>query len=54
VKTNPETIPENSPYYNLMGALIDIKRKWKDADPVCIETLERVLDQIKDTSCKNL
>ena len=44
---------EEHPYYNLLGALIDIERQWKDADPVCIETIKRVLNQIKDIPCQN-
>lgn len=44
----PTTPKPDNPYYNLLGALYDIKRKWKDADPVCIKTIERVLEQIKD------
>ena len=45
-----KNIPLDNPYYNLLGALIDIKRLWKDADPICIKTIERVLDQIKNFS----
>jgi len=37
---------DHSPYYNLMGAEIDIKRKWEDADEVCLRTINRVLVQL--------
>ncbi|MBY0561528.1 hypothetical protein [Hyphomicrobium sp.] len=39
---------DSDAYYNLEGALIDLKRT--KADPVCIKTIERVQKQIHQVS----
>ncbi len=38
---------DNDPYFNLMGAIEDMKSTGK-ADSVTIETCERVMHQIKE------
>lgn len=32
--------------HNLSGAQIDIERQWKDADKICIKTIDRVQTQL--------
>ena len=51
-RTKTAYTTEEHPFYNLLGAYIDIKRQWKDADPVCLETIARVLEQIRHIPCQ--
>jgi len=41
-----EYILDHNPIYELMGASIDLKRT--NADPICIDTIERVMKRLID------